>query len=513
MAGAIKNVLLIIADQWRGDFFSPATGATFLKLPNLTALSAEGVTFKNHFAQASPCAPSRASLYTGRYMMNHRVVQHGTPWSHHLGTLPQELRRANYRPAFVGYTSTFPDPRSRPPNDPGFFGPPHVLDGFDVLRTKDPEFENYRAYLSRRGYEFSDDTFGFWAPPDGATGVHTRTASPIKAAHTDTAWFVDAALDYLAGRRGRPWFLHLGTWRAHPPFIASEPFNSLYDPDEMPPPVRAGTVEEEARQHPLHAYYLSEVKRRDYFVNGEGLAAGMKEAEVRSVRATYCALLSEVDHHLGRVFAELKRSGAWDETLILFTSDHGEMLGDHYLLGKTGYFDRIYHVPLVVRDPRSGADVTRGMVREEFTEAVDLLPTILDWLGQPTPRWCDGKSLLPLARAAERPVGWRTSAHFEYDFRDVVSGRSQDALSIAMDECSLSAIRDEQYKYVHFGNLPPLLFDVAGDPDEQNNLAGDPGYRDVMLDYAQRMLSFRLNHADRQLTGFSASNKGLVSRE
>jgi arylsulfatase A-like enzyme len=133
--------------------------------------------------------------------------------------------------------------------------------------------------------------------------------------------------------------------------------------------------------------------------------ADMDEAALAQLRATYYGLVSLADAALGRVIADLKASGAYDDTLIVLTADHGEHLGDHWLLGKDGYHDQAFHIPLLVRDPRRAADAGRGRVVAEFTEAVDVMPTILGWLGRPVPHTCDGHDLpLPAGRDARR---WR----------------------------------------------------------------------------------------------------------
>jgi len=208
--------------------------------------------------------------------------------------------------------------------------------------------------------------------------------------------------------------------------------------------------------------------------------------------------MTEVDHHVGRLVARLKETGQYDDTLILFASDHGEQLWDHWLLGKQAYFDQSFHVPLIVRAP--GAKAARGGRVDQFTENVDLLPTILDCLGLPIPEQCDGASVHPFLRG-ESPEDWRSEVHFELDFRDAAHRRPQAELGLRADQCSLAAVRDERFKYIHFAALPPLLFDLQDDPDERHNLARDPAHAAVVLDYAQKMLSWRLSHADRALTG------------
>jgi hypothetical protein len=238
----------------------------------------------------------------------------------------------------------------------------------------------------------------------------------------------------------------------------------------------------------------------------------MQEAEVRQMRATYYGLMSEVDHHIGRVFDYLKKTGQWDNTLIIFTSDHGEQLGDHHLLGKIGYFDQSFHIPMIVRDPNPEADATRGNIVRHFTETIDTMPTILNWLERPIPRTCDGHSLLPFVQTGIAPADWRTEVHYEYDFRNIYYSKPEDFLGLSMDQCALSVIQNDQYKYVHFAALPPLFFDLTTDPSQLHNVAQDPSYTLELLKMTQKMLDWKLLHADRTLTGYAASPAGLVSR-
>jgi arylsulfatase A-like enzyme len=186
------------------------------------------------------------------------------------------------------------------------------------------------------------------------------------------------------------------------------------------------------------------------------------------------------------------------------------MLGDHWLWSKEGYHDASYHIPLIIRDPRPHA--ARGAIVEEFTEAVDLMPTILDWLGLEVPLQCDGESLLPFLEG-NRPAKWRSEAHFEYDFRDIVGQEPETALGLTSDQCQLCVIRDREWKYVHFPALPPLLFNLREDPDEFVNRAGDPACRGVMLAYAQKMLSWRMEQADRTLARTHLTENGPFERK
>jgi arylsulfatase A-like enzyme len=504
---ATKNVLLIVVDQWRG-LMLPKLGADYLKLPNLDRLCAEGVTFRNHFTQAVPCGPARASLLTGQYMMNHRAVQNTIPLDARFTNLAHELRRGGYDPALVGYTTTTPDPRTTSPQDPRFFVLGDIMDGFHPVGA----FENaYFGWVASQGFELPSVREEIWLPQGGAGSGATSRAACIPKELSDTAWFTENGLAYLRGHAGRPWFLHLGYYRPHPPFIAPAPYNAMYRPEDMPRPVRAASPAEEAKQNALLGYYVNNVKQASFFQDGQGLGSAMSEDEVAQLRATYCGLMSEIDDHLGRVFDYLKATGQWDDTLIVFTCDHGEQLGDHHLLGKIGYFDESYRIPMIVRDPRPEANTTRGTIVERFTETIDTMPTILDWLGLPVPRQCDGRSLLPFF-AGDTPADWRREVHYEFDFRDLHYSQPESALGVAMDKCGLAVVQDEAFKYVHFAALPPLFFDLRNDPGQFVNRAGDPAYAARMGEYAARMLDWRLGHAERALTGYRATPQGLEVR-
>ncbi len=508
-----RNVLLIVVDQWRGDTLK-ALGHPLVHTPNIDALASEGTVFARHFGQAAPCGPGRASLLTGLYQMNHRAVQNTIPLDARHTNLAFEVRKAGYTPALVGYTTTTPDPRRTAAGDPGFTTLGDLMDGWHNAGYWGLKMEAYFAWLARQGFAVPDNPWDIWLPQDLGPGDIGATSKPsrLPAEWSDSVWFTDRALDYLRGVRDRPWLLHLGYWRPHPPFCASAPFHEMFDPQACPPPRRAASVGEEAAQHPLLRFYLETIGRRSFFENGQGLASAMSQDEVLRMRATYYGLMAEVDAQIGRVIRWLKDNGRWDDTLIVLTSDHGEQLGDHHLLGKIGYFSESFHIPMIVRDPDVGADAGRGRVVQSFTEAVDVMPTILEWLDLPLPRARDGRSLLPMVHGASAPADWRRAAHYEYDFRNVFYSQPGTALGLAMDDCSLAVIESEQWKYVHFAALPPLLFDLQADPHQFTNLAGHVEYAGIERDCAQQMLNWRLRHAERTLTGYAASPNGLLVR-
>jgi arylsulfatase A-like enzyme len=508
---ARRNILFIVIDQWRADALGSA-GNPVLKTPNLDSLAEDGVLFRRHFVQAAPCGPSRAALLTGTYQHNNGVMRNGTPLARRFTNIALECRKAGYDPALFGYTDTTVEPTGLPPDDPGLRTYESVMPGFTAeLHLPDRPLA-WMADLKAKGYAFADSVAEIYRPATGPGGRGpTFPQARFKAEDSITAFLTDRLLDYISIRRDESWFAHAAYIRPHPPFIAPAPYHERYDPADMPAPWRAASIAAEAAQHPLLASYLRTQKQSSYFVTGRGHVAELSDADLAQLRATYYGMVQEVDDQVGRLIGKLKEWGLYDDTLIVVTSDHGEMLGDHWLLGKQGYFDEAYGVPLIVRDPRTEADSGRGARVDRFTEAVDVMPTILEWLGLSVPRQCDGRSLLPQI-CGHGISDWRTEAHWEFDFRGLEAVDSERELGVSMDACSLAVIRSERYKYVHFAALPPLFFDLSKDPHCLVDLSRDPASAPAMLDYAQKMLSWRIVSGSREFTGMNVSSKGLLIR-
>ena len=500
-----KNILFITADQWRGDCLS-ALDHPVVKTPNLDALAREGTLFARHFSNTSPCSPSRATLHTGLYQHNHRVAMNGTPLDRRHTNWALETRKLGYDPALIGYTDQTADPRDLKPGDPRLSTYEGILPGLSVVADTGMDHPGpWADFLRARGYTLpEEERFIIWmreSGPDYEDGALHPKPWTVKAEHNDTTWHVDQAIDYVSEHHDEPWILHLSLLRPHPPWVASEPWNKLYDPQAMPKPTRRDTVADEGRQHPWLAHELKHPIH----------VAPDNAKQLARMQAVYFGLMSEVDDNLGRLFAYLKLEGLWDDTLIVFTSDHGEQLGDHWMLGKTGYFDQSYAVPLIIRDPRTSADAARGKTIEAFTEHVDIMPTLLDFAGTEIPPQCDGRSLIPFVERGSAE-NWRTEAHWEYDFRDVSFNGPEKDLGLTLHQCNLTVIRDENYKYVHFAALPPLLFDIRNDPGELTNLANATNHKPTVLRYAQKLLSWRFTHEDQTLTHKMATDKGMIER-
>lgn len=494
-----RKVLLITADQWRGDALGLIKSNARLT-PNLDRLAAEGVTFRRHFANAAPCGPARACLLTGLYPFLHRSVRNGTPLDHRFTNIALEARKAGYHPVLFGYTDTALDPRAGPSGDPRYETYEGVMPGFELVAVhNESSLHPWLAELVRKGYPIKRPDMSVYRHPGSTERMQRFSRGPAlyRAEDSDTAYITDKVLDYLHFRRKEPWFIHAVYLRPHPPLIAPEPYNSLVDAAAVAAPRRLATIEDERRVHPFLDAWLKEQDGVSYFKSQVNMQQ-LSQEEIREARAVYLGLIAEVDAQVGRILARLRETGEIDETLVILSSDHGEMLGDHWCWGKGGWFDPSYHLPLVIRDPLAPA-VARGAERQELTEAVDVAPTILEWLGHSPPETFCGRSLVPWLRG-ETPESWRKHVVFEFDFRSFGNPGIETTLRLQPDQSTLSVIRSGRFKYVHFTTLPPLLFDLEKDPDEQRDVSGDPAYRDVLTAGARRLLSHRMLYAERSLT-------------
>ena len=239
---AAMNVLFITADQWRGDCLS-ALGHACLKTPNLDRLARDGVLFHQHYAQATPCGPSRASLYTGLYLHNHRAVVNGTPLDARHTNVALEARKVGYEPALFGYTDISPDPRTLVPGDPALRNYEGLLPGMTpVVMLKDDQL-SWLADLNAKGYDVPPGKKEVFRPkadfPGAAERGPTFAPARYRAEDSNTAFLTGEAIKYISVRQDQPWFVHISYLAPHPPFVAPEPYHALYDPADVPPPLRA----------------------------------------------------------------------------------------------------------------------------------------------------------------------------------------------------------------------------------------------------------------------------------
>lgn len=500
------NILIVTADQWRGDCLG-AMDHPVVQTPHIDSLARQGTLFRRHYAGAAPCGPARACLYTGLYQMNNRVVRNGVPLDNRFDNVARAARRAGYEPTLFGYTDVTVDPRETHPADPQLSNYEGVLPGFAV-RTLLPEHERpWHSWLKTRGHD-NVHAETVHLPVGTEAGLVTNRPPRYSRDETQTVFLTDSFLQWLDEQR-QPWFAHISYLRPHPPFVVPEPFNTMYDPHDGPALQRRETRRHEADGHPFMAYRLKRLKKSDFYPGAKGRIREWTTDDILQLRALYYGMISEVDAQMGRLFAALRTSAQWDNTVIIVTSDHGEMMGDHWMLGKGGYFDASFHIPLIIRDPVSARKSGASAV-DHFTAACDIFPTLLDLMRVAPSNAVDGRSLRPLMSGRE-VEDWRRTAHWEFDFRGVEKQRAETHFDLPSSICNLVVIRDAAFKYVHFAGLPPLLFDLQNDPAELHNVIDHPDYRQIRIDYAERLLTWRAAHLDQTLASMEVTEDGLCS--
>ncbi|WP_045680559.1 alkaline phosphatase family protein [Martelella endophytica] len=501
------NILLITADQWRGDCLGLA-GHPTVRTQHIDALAAEGVAFMRHYAGSAPCAPARATLYTGLYQMNHRVARNGTPLDDRFDNIARLARRAGYDPTLFGYTDTTPDPRALSPNDSQLQSYEGVLPGFTVRQLLPEHQKPWLSWLRGRGHAEATD-LAIQKPISG-NGKGVSNAPPAYSAdETETAFLADEFLRWHSEQEGN-WFAHVSFIRPHPPYVVPEPYNTMFAPEQNLGFSRAPSRAREAELHPFLAWELETQggkKKKKFLPGAKGRIADWSETDYAALRAIYFGMIAEVDAQIGRIVAALKKTGAWNNTIIIFTSDHGEMMGDHWMLGKGGFFEGSYHTPLVIRDPKYPKG--EGKQVDAFTSAADILPTLAARLGLVPENHVDGASLMPFLRG-KKPETWRDAAFYEYDFRDIARAKAEEHFDLPYSLCNLAVVRDHAFKYVHFAGMKPLLFDLTIDPHECTNVADDPKYLPARLAYAEKLLSLRSEHLDQTLAATTVSPDGLI---
>ncbi len=431
-----------------------------------------------HYSQASPCAPGRASLYTGMYQMNHRVVGNGTPLDDRFDNIARLARSAGYDPTLFGYTDQGIDPRlSSGPDDPRLSTYEGVLSGFTVGVHLPTEHHAWRRWLVEQGHH---------DPGDGIAALASEPDRP--AEHGVSAFLTDRLIEWLERQRA-PWFAHASYLRPHPPYAAAGHWSRAYRPDEVDDPVAPAP-----QRHPFHDLLLSIPEA----------SAPSDTAEMRRLCAQYFGMISDVDSQLGRLWEALGRLGMWDDTVIVVTADHGEQLGDHGLVQKVGWFEQSHHIVGIVRHPGYGA--AHGRVVEAFTENVDIIATVAEAIGIEIPVQCDGASLEPWLRG-DTPAVWRDAAHWEYDWRTMMIPWLPDAPAQhrGLAAMYLAVTRTDTAAYVQFGDGTWLAFDLAADSTWRTPLT-DPA---AVLALAQRQLLWRGAHTERTLAGLVLERGGV----
>jgi arylsulfatase A-like enzyme len=419
--GKVRNILFIMCDQLRADYLGCA-GHPTMRTPHIDALARRGVMFSRAYCQAPVCGPSRMSFYTGRYLFSHGASYNGVPLRIDEWTLGDYLRPLGLRVGLIGKTHFSPDQESlaRMGIDPDSglgvlarecgFEPWERDDGLHPDTSADPNLA-YNRYLRGQGYEGDNPWHTVANSAEGANGEilsgwnmrHARLPARVDKAHSETAYMTDRAMQTIDALGEAPWCMHLSYIKPHWPYIAPAPYHALYGESDVPPANRDSR--ERDHPHPVVAAFMKHEENVNF----------ARDEVRRTVIPAYMGLISEIDDHIGRLMAFLAERGRLDDTLIVFTSDHGDYLGDHWLGEKELFHEESVRIPMIVVDPDPAADETRNTTNTRLVEAIDLIPTLVEAAGGAiTSHRLEGRSLLPLIRG--RAESWRDAVFAEADY-------------------------------------------------------------------------------------------------
>jgi len=498
-----KSILFICADQWRWDCFGFMKHKNALT-PNIDKLVARSTSFTSHFTGIVPCGPARTTMLTGLYPFIHRSVTNGAPIDKRFTNIAKEARKIGYDPKLYGYTDTSWDPRYLDPQDEKNFTYESPMEGFDpVCHLPQSNPVPWANYLNKNGFEIKNtkDLYQGRKPKKGQGFIYEPFEIPTE--HSDTSFIANRAIQDLK-KITDPFFMHISFLKPHPPMYVAEPWHSLINPDDIDLPIMNKTYEEMIKDHP----FLKEIIHRCFLEKKfSGIRfSDLTDQDIKNIIAVYLGMCAEVDFNIGKILTALEESGQADNTMIIFTSDHGEMLGEQRLWDKLGWWDSSYRIPLIVHVPEQSPKIV-----EEMTESVDVSPTILDWLGAEIPTNWNGRSLLPIVENTDKKLEPRDFVVFEFDFRENHYSSFVENKQLAPEECSLAVIRTQKWKYVHFPSLPCMLFDLSNDPHEQVNLGNQDQYMSIQHDLQSKLLSHRIRHSERQLSNIKLSSKGILT--
>jgi len=490
------NILLITSDQQHWNTigaFQPE-----ISTPNLDRLVREGTTFGRAYCPNPTCTPSRASIITGTYPSQHGAWTLGTKLLEDRHTVGEDFQRAGYRTALVGKahfqplrsTEEYPSLEAYPTLQDldfwrQFHGPFYGFDDVELARNHTNEAhvgQHYAIWLEERGCVNWRDYF---LPPTGTMDPNLTYKWPIPEKYHYNAWIAERTNARLEAYRdaGEPFFLWASFFDPHPEYLAPEPWDTMYDPDRLTipslvpgehdrnPPHFGLTQEEEPDFTHLRETGFGIHGYRSHHYYEYGAKFRLTEYDRKKLVAVYYGMISLMDKYIGRILDKLDELGLAEDTLVVFTSDHGHFFGQHGLQAKGGFhYEDLIRLPFIVRYP---GRVPAGRTSNAIQSLVDLAPTFLSFCGIPVPPAMTG-----------------------IDQKDVWLGKREQARSHAICEfrhepttIHQKTYVDERYKItVYYNQTYGEMFDLRNDPGELHNLWDEPGYErlksELLLKYA-----------------------------
>jgi arylsulfatase A-like enzyme len=463
------NVLLIVADQFRYDCVG-ANGNRLIRTRNLDRLAAGAANFSSAFVQAPVCVPSRVTLLTGRYPHSHKNRVNYTPCDSREVFLQRILRDKGYQTGSVGKLHYYPPTADHARST-----------GFDRVLLDDGvrETDRFSDYVSWR--QAHDPRAGTYYQATASGG-----ANPFRGAiayeFTPTHWTGEQACRTLRDFAGspRPFFLHCSFFKPHGPYTVPEPYDSMYNDVEIPLPAPASL--EDIGKLPLP------VQKQILRFNPQ---YNMDRKRLEWIYRSYYASVSMVDHEIGRILDELERTGRGRDTIVIFTTDHGDQLLEHGLVDKNVFFEAAVHAPLLVRFP----DRVQPGRRNELVGTIDVLPTVLDLCGIATPRSVQGRSFAPLVTGAGK-YSPAEAVFAENIIPEVITGGQRNysftpgegIKGIRHPDAKMA--RTARWKFNYYPGNGAELYDLAEDPGEVRNLYAENPRSEVVRDMKDLLLEW-----------------------
>lgn len=472
-----KNVLFILADQQRFDTISAYGKNDICKTPNIDRLAQRGMKFTNAFTPAAICAPARASVMTGLFPHKHGVIDNHTDIKEGIPLLGDCMTQAGY---YCGYAGKWHVSPNKAPTDCGFqdgkafmgYGFPgsRVFKSlkFDAPPRNTPNY--YEEYLKENGYYPVDISEGFMGnnPNLQIQEMYARHDGPLES--TIEYFVADETCRLLekAKQEDKPFFLWANFWGPHSPSIVPEPYYSMYDPKD----IKEHPSYKETFEDKPYGYYLTEKMW--------GLGDYGWDAFAQTI-ARYYGHCTMIDDMVGMIVKKLEEIGELENTIIVYTADHGDCLGAHKLIEKGAFtFDEIYRIPMIV----SGAG---NVDNDSFVYLHELMPTALEIAGITPEKPVDGQSLLPLMMGEQADNG-RTEVFGEFHSHFYC--------------CRQRMIRNRRYQFTFNESEKGELYDFEKDPYQLHNVCYDPAYASIKKDMIEKMSQYMTDLKDPASTWF-----------